>query len=45
MLPWATHLKLGTGHVPFYDDPAAVASAIRTRALSGQSPARAASPS
>jgi pimeloyl-ACP methyl ester carboxylesterase len=29
MMPWATHLTLGAGHVPYYDDPAAVASAIR----------------
>jgi pimeloyl-ACP methyl ester carboxylesterase len=28
-MPWARHLTLGTGHVPFFDDPAAVASAIR----------------
>ena len=32
MLPWATHLKLGAGHVPFYDDPAAVAATIRATA-------------
>ena len=29
MMPWANHLTLGTGHVPYYDDPAAVAAAIR----------------
>jgi len=29
MLPWATHVTLGAGHVPFYDDPAAVAAVIR----------------
>jgi len=29
MLPWATHLTLGTGHLPFFDDPAAVAQVIR----------------
>ncbi len=29
MLPWATHVTLGAGHVPFYDDPAAVAEVIR----------------
>jgi pimeloyl-ACP methyl ester carboxylesterase len=28
MLPWATHVALGAGHVPFYDDPAAVAAVI-----------------
>lgn len=32
MMPWATHLTIGTGHVPFYDDPAAVAETIRTSA-------------
>jgi pimeloyl-ACP methyl ester carboxylesterase len=31
-LPWATHVTLGAGHVPFYDDPAAVAQVIRVRA-------------
>jgi pimeloyl-ACP methyl ester carboxylesterase len=30
MMPWATHLTLGAGHVPFYDDPGAVAAAIRS---------------
>ena len=30
VLPWATHVTLGAGHVPFYDDPAACAEAIRT---------------
>jgi len=33
MMPWATHLTLGAGHVPFYDDPPAVAAAIRATAL------------
>ncbi|HTU77693.1 MAG TPA: alpha/beta fold hydrolase [Solirubrobacteraceae bacterium] len=32
LLPWATHVTLGAGHVPFFDDPAAVAAVIRTRA-------------
>lgn len=32
MLPSATHLTLGAGHVPFFDDPAAVAEVIRSRA-------------
>ena len=32
LLPWATHVTLGAGHVPFYDDPAAVAAVIRARA-------------
>jgi pimeloyl-ACP methyl ester carboxylesterase len=30
MLPEARHLTLGAGHVPYYDDPAAVAEAIRS---------------
>ena len=34
MLPEATHLTLGAGHVPFYDDPAAVAAVIRARVRS-----------
>ena len=42
MLPSATHLSLGTGHVPFYDDPAAVTAAIRSTAVPSQSAARAA---
>ncbi|MCW3069839.1 MAG: dehH [Solirubrobacterales bacterium] len=29
MLPWARHLTLGAGHVPFFDDPPAVAAVIR----------------
>jgi pimeloyl-ACP methyl ester carboxylesterase len=32
LLPSATHLTLGVGHVPFYDDPAVVAEAIRSGA-------------
>jgi pimeloyl-ACP methyl ester carboxylesterase len=35
MLPWATHVTLGAGHLPFHDDPAAVAEVIRSRARSG----------
>jgi len=35
ILPWATHLTLGAGHVPFYDDPPAVAAAIRLTARAG----------
>lgn len=34
LLPWATHVTLGAGHVPFYDDPAACAEVIRLRARS-----------
>lgn len=33
MLPEARHLTLGAGHVPHYDDPPAVASAIAATAL------------
>jgi pimeloyl-ACP methyl ester carboxylesterase len=32
MLPWATHITLGAGHVPFYDDPPACAAVIRSGA-------------
>ena len=39
-LPSATHLSLGTGHVPFYDDPAAVAAAIRSTAVTSLPAAR-----
>jgi pimeloyl-ACP methyl ester carboxylesterase len=37
MLPWARHLTLGAGHVPFFDDPAAVAEVVgmSTRASVG----------
>ncbi len=38
MLPWARHLTLGAGHVPYYDDPAAVATAIRSTARRAQAP-------
>jgi pimeloyl-ACP methyl ester carboxylesterase len=41
MLPWATHVTLGAGHVPFFDDPAAVAELIRVNARSARSPGRA----
>ncbi len=34
LLPWATHITLGAGHVPFYDDPAAVAEVARACARS-----------
>jgi pimeloyl-ACP methyl ester carboxylesterase len=30
LLPRARHLSLGAGHVPFFDDPAGVAAAIRS---------------
>jgi pimeloyl-ACP methyl ester carboxylesterase len=29
LMPWATHVSLGAGHVPFFDDPAACAEVIR----------------
>jgi pimeloyl-ACP methyl ester carboxylesterase len=29
LLPWATHVTLGAGHLPCHDDPAAVAEVIR----------------
>lgn len=32
MLPRARHLSLGAGHVPFFDDPPGVATAIRSSA-------------
>jgi len=32
LLPRARHLTLGAGHVPFYDDPAAVAEVVRSAA-------------
>jgi pimeloyl-ACP methyl ester carboxylesterase len=35
LLPSATHLTLGVGHVPFYDDPAVVAESIRKGAPAG----------
>jgi pimeloyl-ACP methyl ester carboxylesterase len=40
-LPWATHVALGAGHVPFWDDPAAVAEVIRSCASSAASERRA----
>jgi pimeloyl-ACP methyl ester carboxylesterase len=38
MLPWATHVTLGAGHVPFYDDPGASAAVVRAsaRAAAGE---------
>jgi pimeloyl-ACP methyl ester carboxylesterase len=39
-MPWATHVTLGAGHVPFYDDPAACAEAIRARTLGASEQAR-----
>ncbi len=29
MLPWAEHVTLGAGHIPFFDDPSACAEVIR----------------
>jgi pimeloyl-ACP methyl ester carboxylesterase len=41
LMPWATHLTLGAGHVPFYDDPAACAEAIRATARAAAAPSAA----
>jgi pimeloyl-ACP methyl ester carboxylesterase len=41
MLPWAMHVTLGAGHVPFSNDPAAVAEVIRARARSARGVGRA----
>jgi pimeloyl-ACP methyl ester carboxylesterase len=41
MLPWATHVTLGAGHVPFFDDPPAVAAMIRAHARSAPAAGRA----
>ena len=35
LLPWATHVTLGAGHVPFYDDPAACAAVVRASVRQG----------
>jgi len=35
MLPWATHVTLGAGHLPYHDDPAAIAEVIRARVRAG----------
>ena len=35
-LPWATHVTLGVGHTPFFDDPGVVAAVIRNRARSAE---------
>jgi pimeloyl-ACP methyl ester carboxylesterase len=43
MLPWASHVSLGAGHVPFYDDPAAAAATIRAQVLAADTRARTAS--
>jgi pimeloyl-ACP methyl ester carboxylesterase len=40
MLPWATHVTLGAGHLPYHDDPGAVAQVIRARAHSAATAAR-----
>jgi pimeloyl-ACP methyl ester carboxylesterase len=39
-LPRARHLTLGAGHLPFYDDPAAVASVIERTVFTGERPSR-----
>ena len=38
LLPHAKHVTLGAGHVPFYDDPPAVAETIRAGAREGRTP-------
>jgi pimeloyl-ACP methyl ester carboxylesterase len=38
-VPWATHVTLGAGHIPFFDDPGAVAAVIRGRAGTTTAPA------
>ena len=40
-LPWATHVTLGAGHVPFHDDPPACAEVIRACVRRAREPARA----
>jgi pimeloyl-ACP methyl ester carboxylesterase len=35
-LPWARHVTLQAGHVPFFDDPAAVADTIRLTARTAE---------
>ncbi len=40
MLPWARHVSLGAGHVPFFDDPLAVAEVIRSCAREAASSQR-----
>jgi pimeloyl-ACP methyl ester carboxylesterase len=40
LMPWATHVTLGAGHVPFYDDPAACAQALRRAIAAAAEPAR-----
>ena len=42
LLPWAEHVTLGAGHIPFYDDPAAAAQTIRRCAARVPAPAPAA---
>ena len=41
LLPWATHVTLGAGHIPFFDDPPACAQVIRTCAARAQLPRQA----
>jgi pimeloyl-ACP methyl ester carboxylesterase len=43
MLPWARHLTLGAGHIPCFDDPAAVAEVVRSSAIELRGSARASS--
>jgi pimeloyl-ACP methyl ester carboxylesterase len=41
MLPHAQHVALGAGHVPYFDDPAAVAAVIRSTAAAAHQQAAA----
>ncbi len=45
MLPWATHVTLDAGHVPFYDAPHAVASLISSSARAAAGAGKRPSPS
>jgi pimeloyl-ACP methyl ester carboxylesterase len=37
-LPWARHVTLEAGHVPFFDDPVAVAATIAATAVNPGTP-------
>lgn len=43
-LPWARHVTLGGGHLPYHDDPAAVAEVIRQTAAAAGAPTAPAAP-
>jgi len=42
LLPWAQHVTLGAGHIPFFDDPSACAEVIRRCAARAPTPVAAA---